>query len=151
LPNQYVITDEDRRQAAERLAREEARRAGLPLPKRPPVYATAPYPEWLARTIASIKRRTADARYDRSEKGKARAARYNATRKGRDRYIEYYYSPKGVDRNFRRYMRELNARCESHRARLTQIEALVGPDFVAGVLGADTATVAQVDALLGIR
>jgi hypothetical protein len=151
LESGYVITEEDRRQAGERLAREEARRAGLPLPKRAPVYATAPYPVWLARTIAAMKRRAADARYDRSEKGKARIARYNATRKGKDRYIEYYYSAKGHERNFARYMRDLNARCESHRARLRQIEALIGPDFVAGVMTADPATLAHVDALLGVR
>jgi hypothetical protein len=118
LQGHYVITEEDRRRAAERLAREEARLAGLPLPERPPAYATAPYPVWLARTIAAMKRRAADARYDRSEKGKARAARYNATRAGKDRHIEYYYSAKGHERNFARYMRDLNARCESHRARL---------------------------------
>jgi hypothetical protein len=151
LTNGYLITDEDRRHAAERLAREEARRAGLPLPKRPPLYATAPFPEWLARTIAAMKRRAADARYERSEKGKARAARYNGTRKGKDRYIEYYYSAKGHERNFARYMRDLNARCESHRARLAQLTSPVRPDFCASIMGPDTQTLSQVDALLGIR
>jgi hypothetical protein len=147
----YVITEEDRRAAGERLARADARRSGLPLPSRPPAYETAPYPVWLVKTIAKMKRRARDARYDASEKGRARSRRYNDTYKGKERYIAYYHSPKGSERNFARYLRDLKARAAYDRDRLDQIDALLGSDDIRALVRADEATLARVAAILGIR
>jgi hypothetical protein len=144
------VTEAERRMATERIARSEARAAGLPLPPRTAAYTTAPYPVWLAKTVGMMKRRACDARYDASDKGRTRAARYNGTQKGRKRYETYNWSNKGQEREFARYMRRLRAQLAVHRDLLAECTALVGDDLVAGIVRADDATLTRLDALLGL-